>query len=42
MSKVSLGISMSLDGFIAGPKGDDKPDRELQALERLHDWMFPP
>ena len=33
---------MSLDRFIAGPKDDDKPDRELEALERLHDWMFPP
>jgi dihydrofolate reductase len=31
---------MSLDGFIAGPKDDGKPDRELAALEILHDWMF--
>ena len=35
-------MSMSLDGFIAGPKDDDKPNRELEALDRLHDWMFPP
>jgi dihydrofolate reductase len=31
---------MSLDGFIAGPKDDKNPDRELGALEILHDWMF--
>lgn len=40
MGKVILDISMSLDGFIAGPKNDAGPDRELQALEVLHDWMF--
>lgn len=40
MGKVFLDMSMSLDGFIAGPKYDDKPDRELEALEILHDWMF--
>jgi dihydrofolate reductase len=42
MGTVIFDMSMSLDGFIAGPKGDDKPDRELEALDRLHDWMFPP
>ena len=42
MGKVFLDMSMSLDGFIAGPKADDKPDRELEALDRLHAWMFPP
>jgi dihydrofolate reductase len=42
MGTVILDMSMSLDGFIAGPKDDDKPDRELEALDRLHDWMFPP
>ena len=42
MGTVILDMSMSLDGFIAGPKNDDKPDRELEALDRLHDWMFPP
>jgi hypothetical protein len=35
-----LNISMSLDGFITGPKDDEKPDRELGALDILHDWMF--
>jgi dihydrofolate reductase len=40
MGRVILDMSMSLDGFIAGPKDDDKPDRELQALESLHNWMF--
>jgi dihydrofolate reductase len=40
MGKVILHISMSLDGFIAGPKDDKNPDRELGALDILHDWMF--
>jgi len=40
MGKVFLDMSMSLDGFIAGPKDDDKPDRELAALDILSDWMF--
>src|SRR6266511_1629004 len=40
MGTVILDMSMSLNGFIAGPKDDDKPDRELKALESLHDWMF--
>lgn len=35
-------ISLSLDGFIAGPPADGQPDRELAGLDRLHDWMFPP
>jgi dihydrofolate reductase len=41
MGKVTANISMSLDGFIAGPNvsvknplGDDG--------NRLHEWMFPP
>ncbi|MCI0709746.1 MAG: dihydrofolate reductase family protein [Chloroflexi bacterium] len=33
MSKVTANMSMSLDGFIAGPHDD---------VERLHEWMFPP
>ena len=33
MRKVTANMSMSLDGFIAGP-GDD--------VEQLHEWMFPP
>jgi dihydrofolate reductase len=40
MSKVVLDLSMSLDGFIAGPKDDDKHDRELAGLDILHDWRF--
>ena len=40
MGKVILNISMSLDGFIAGPKDEANPDRELEALDVLHDWMF--
>jgi dihydrofolate reductase len=31
MAKVALDISMSLDGFIAGPNDD---------VSRLHDWLF--
>jgi dihydrofolate reductase len=33
MGKVTANMSMSLDGFIAGPKDD---------VDRLHEWMFPP
>ena len=40
MGTVILDMSMSLDGFIAGPKNDDNPEHELEALESLHDWMF--
>ena len=40
MGKVILEMSMSLDGFIAGPKDDIHPDRELGALDILHAWMF--
>ncbi len=40
MGKVILEMSMSLDGFIAGPKDDVNHDRELAALDILHDWMF--
>ena len=42
MGIVTADMSMSLDGFIAGPQDDAKPDREVAALDRLHDWMFPP
>jgi dihydrofolate reductase len=42
LGTVIFDMSISLDGFIAGPKNDDKPDRELEVLDRLHDWMFPP
>jgi dihydrofolate reductase len=40
MGRFILDLSMSLDGFIAGPRGDDKPDRELAGLDILHDWRF--
>ena len=40
MGRFILDLSMSLDGFIAGPKDDDKPDRELGGLDILHDWRF--
>lgn len=40
MRKLILAMSMSLDGFIAGPKDDTHPDREVAALDILHDWMF--
>jgi dihydrofolate reductase len=40
MGTVILDMSMSLDGFIAGPKDDDKADRELAGLDLLHDWRF--
>jgi dihydrofolate reductase len=39
MGKVRLDISMSLDGFTAGPNvGPDNPLGD--GGERLHDWMF--
>lgn len=40
MGQITAFVSMSLDGFIAGPKDDNNPDRELEALDRLSDWMF--
>ena len=40
MGKIILDLSMSLDGFIAGPKDDDQTDRELAGLDVLHDWRF--
>lgn len=33
MGKITANMSMSLDGFIAGPNDD---------VDRLHEWMFPP
>ncbi|WP_409491430.1 hypothetical protein [Amycolatopsis sp. cmx-11-12] len=39
MSSTVLYMSMSLDGFIAGP--DVSPEQGLGAGgERLHDWLF--
>jgi len=40
MAKVQLDITMSLDGFVAGP--NDGPELPLGAGgERLHEWVFP-
>jgi dihydrofolate reductase len=40
MSKAVLYMSMTLDGFIAGPK--ERPDNGLgDGGHRLHDWVFP-
>ena len=40
MGKFILDLSMSLDGFIAGSKDDDQPERELGGLDILHNWRF--
>ena len=38
MEKIVLDISMSLDGFIAGP--NDRPEQPLgDGGTRLHDWI---
>lgn len=42
MSKSILFMSMSLDGFIAGPNdGPDNPGGDDGAVERLHAWTTP-
>jgi hypothetical protein len=38
MAKIVLYMSMSLDGFIAGP-GDDAQHGLGRGGERLHDWL---
>ena len=39
MGVLTADISMSLDGFIAGP--NDSPENPLgDGGERLHEWMF--
>ena len=39
MSRVIVELSMSLDGFVAGP--NDGPERPLgEGGERLHQWYF--
>jgi dihydrofolate reductase len=39
MTKVSAGITMSLDGYVTGP--DDGPEKGLgEGGERLHYWVF--
>jgi len=40
MSKLKLNITMSLDGFVAGP--DQSPERPLGVGgENLHGWLYP-
>ena len=40
MSKLRCHISISLDGFVAGPnQSEENPLGE--GGERLHDWIFP-
>src|SRR5256885_16127270 len=40
MSKLKLNITMSLDGFVAGP--DQSPEHPLGVGgEQLHDWLVP-
>ncbi len=39
MGKVAADITMSLDGFVAGP--NDGPERPLgDRGERLHEWVY--
>lgn len=40
MGIVVLDMSMSLDGFIAGPNDDIEHGLGLRDAERLHDWLF--
>src|SRR5216110_205805 len=40
MSKLKLNITMSIDGFVAGP--DQSPEHPLGVDgEELHDWLVP-
>src|SRR5919109_1796590 len=40
MSKLKLNITMSIDGFVAGP--DQSPEHPLGVGgEKLHDWLVP-
>ena len=40
MSKLKLNITMSIDGFVAGP--DQSPEHPLGVGgEELHDWLIP-
>ena len=40
MSKLKLNITMSIDGFVAGP--DQSPENPLGiGGEELHDWIVP-
>jgi dihydrofolate reductase len=40
MSKLRFGITMSLDGFVAGPDQDEENPLGVGGLE-LHEWFFP-
>jgi dihydrofolate reductase len=40
MSKLRFGISMSLDGFVAGPDQSQEDPLGIGGLE-LHEWFFP-
>jgi dihydrofolate reductase len=40
MSKLRFGITMSLDGFVAGPDQDEENPLGVGGLE-LHNWFFP-
>lgn len=41
MGQVVVDVSLSLDGFLAGP--NPRPGVGLgEGGQRLHDWMFPP
>jgi dihydrofolate reductase len=40
MSKLKLNITMSLDGFVAGPKQSEKDPLGIEG-EQLHQWLIP-
>ena len=40
MAKVVLDMSMSVDGFVAGPQDDAGHPFGLRGAERLHHWLF--
>jgi len=40
MAKVIVDLTMSLDGFIAGPKDDEKQPLGLRGGDHLQDWYF--
>lgn len=40
MGTVRLDVTMSLNGFVAGPEDDVEHPLGLRGGERLHDWLF--
>jgi hypothetical protein len=40
MSKVKVNITVSLDGFVAGPKQSEKDPLGIGG-EQLHEWLLP-